>query len=152
MRIYFRLEKMNILAKNTNLMNTREEKIKLLSEMIAFAVVDGRLHEREYQFVWIVAQELGISKSEFNELFHQKLPHGVVKSEFERIQQFYRLALLMHCDGVLHPKEEEAIRQIAINMGLNPSATNRILKMMKESSNAVIPAEVLLCLFQEQLN
>lgn len=48
MRIYFRLEKMNILAKNTNLMNTREEKIKLLSEMIAFSVVDGRLHEREY--------------------------------------------------------------------------------------------------------
>ena len=99
-----------------------------------------------------MAQELGISKNEFNELFHQELPHGVVKSEFERIQQFYRLALLMHCDGVLHPKEEEAIRQIAINMGLNPSAINRILKMMKESSNAMIPAEVLLCLFQEQLN
>jgi len=133
-------------------MDTQEEKIKLLAEMIAFSVVDGRLHEREYQFVWIVAQELGINKDEFNELFHQELPSGVIKSEFERIQQFYRLALLMHCDGVLHSKEEEAIRQIAINMGLNPSATNRILKLMQKSPNAMIDAEVLLSIFQEQLN
>ncbi|HSD05608.1 TerB family tellurite resistance protein [Flavobacterium sp.] len=143
---------MNILAKNTILMDTQEEKIKLLAEMIAFSVVDGRLHEREYQFVWIVAQELGISKDDFNELFHQELPSGVIKSEFERIQQFYRLALLMHCDGILHSKEEEAIRQIAINMGLNPSATNRILKLMQKSPNAMIDPEVLLSIFQEQLN
>jgi uncharacterized tellurite resistance protein B-like protein len=133
-------------------MNTQEEKIKLLSEMIAFSVVDGRLHEREYQFVWIVAQELGINKDEFNELFRNELPIGVIKSEFERVQQFYRLALLMHCDGILHPKEEEAIRQIAINMGLNPNATNRILKLMQESPNGMIAPEVVLSLFQEQLN
>ena len=133
-------------------MDTHIEKINLLSEMIAFSVVDGRLHEREYQFVWIVAQELGISKKEFNELFHQELPTGVIKSEFERIQQFYRLALLMHVDGVLHQKEEDAIRQIAINMGLNPSATNRVLKLMKTSPNAMISPNVLLDHFQEQHN
>jgi uncharacterized tellurite resistance protein B-like protein len=133
-------------------MNTHVEKINLLSEMIAFSVVDGRLHEREYQFVWIVAQELGVSKKEFNELFHQELPTDVIKSEFERIQQFYRLALLMHCDGVLHKKEEEAIRQIAINMGLNPSATSRVLKLMKAAPNAMIPPQVLLEHFQEQHN
>ena len=133
-------------------MNTREEKINLLSEMIAFSVIDGRLNEREYQFVWIVAQELGIDKKEFNDLFHQELLTKVAKSEFERIQQFYRLALLMHCDGVLHQKEEKAIRQIAINTGLNPSATNRVLKLMKASPNAMIPPQVLLEHFQEQLN
>ena len=68
-------------------MNTQEEKMKLLADMIAFSVVDGRLHEGEYQFVWIVAQELGIGKNEFNELFHQELPTGVIKSEFERVHQ-----------------------------------------------------------------
>jgi uncharacterized tellurite resistance protein B-like protein len=133
-------------------MNTQEEKISLLSEMITFSFIDGRLHEREYQFVWIVAQELGISKKEFSDLFHQELPTKVAKSEFERIQQFYRLALLMHIDGVLHEKEEEAIRQIAINMGLNPSATNRVLKLMKASPTVMIPPQVLLEHFQEQLN
>lgn len=133
-------------------MGKHEDKINLLFEMIAFSVIDGRLHDREYQFIWIVAQELGISKKEFKDLFHQELPTGVMKSEFERIQQFYRLALLMHVDGVLHQKEEEAIRQIAINMGLNPSATNRILKLMKAAPSALIPAEVLLEHFQEQHN
>lgn len=133
-------------------MNIQEEKIKLLSEMIAFSVIDGRLHEREYQFVWIVAQELGINKKEFNDLFHQELPNGIIKSELERVQQFYRLALLMHCDGILHPKEEEAIRQIAINMGLNPNATNRILKLMQKSPNGIIESEIVLGIFQEQLN
>lgn len=133
-------------------MNIQEEKMKLLSEMIAFSVVDGRLHEREYQFVWIVAQELGINKDKFNELFRQELPVGVNKSEFERIQQFYRLALLMHCDAILHPKEEEAIRQIAINMGLNPNATNRILKLMQGSPNGMIAPELILSIFQEQHN
>jgi uncharacterized tellurite resistance protein B-like protein len=131
---------------------THKEKINLLSEMIAFSVIDGRLHEREYQFVWIVAQELGIDKKELNDLFHQELPSSIIKSEFERILQFYRLALLMHIDGVLHQKEEEAIHQIAINMGLNPNATNRVLKLMKASPNAMISPQVLLEHFQEQLN
>lgn len=133
-------------------MNTQEEKISLLTEMIAFSVVDGRLHQREYSFLLIVATELKISKADFDDLFHQELPKTVIKSEFERIQQFYRLALLMHSDGVLHEKEEMAIRQIAITMGLNPYATKRILEMMKASPNAMISAESLLEVFQEQYN
>lgn len=133
-------------------MNTYEEKRSLLLEMIAFSTVDGQLHKREYEFLSIVANELNISKTVFNDLFHQELPQIVVKSEFGRIQQFYRLALLMHSDGVLHKKEEIAIQQIAIDMGLNPLATIRILKMMKKTQNPIIEAEVLLQIFQEQHN
>jgi hypothetical protein len=36
----------------------------------------------------------------FNDLFHQELPKLPIKNEFQRIQQFYRLALLMHRDGI----------------------------------------------------
>ena len=133
-------------------MNTREKKINLLTEMISFSIVDGRLHQREYQLLWIIAQQLKIDKEDFSELFHQELPSAVIKSEFERIQQFYRLALLMHSDGVLHEKEEVALRQIAINMGMNPDATKRVLLLMKKSPNTIISAQVLLKTFQEQLN
>ena len=86
-------------------MNTFEEKRSLLLEMIAFATVDGQLHKREYEFLSIVANELNIDKAVFNDLFHQELPQMLIKSELERIQQFYRLALLMHSDGVLHRKK-----------------------------------------------
>ncbi len=133
-------------------MNTYEEKISLLLEMIAFSNVDGQLHKREFDFLAIVANELKISKAVFNDLFHQELPPIVIKSEFERFHQFYRLALLMHSDGVLHPKEEVAILQIGIDMGLNPQVTNRILKMMKKTQSPIIEANLLLEIFKEQHN
>lgn len=133
-------------------MNTKAEKISLLCDMISFAVVDGELHEREYSFLMIIATELGISKEELNQLFHEENRTEIIKNEFERIQQFYRLALLMHCDGVLHEREQIKIREIGINMGLNPFAIKRVLKAMEESPNCMVSPEFLLEVFQEQLN
>ena len=133
-------------------MNTREEKISLLSEMIAFAVIDGELHDREYDFLLMVSQELEIDKTTFLQLFEQRKEFSVIKDEFHRILHFYRLALLMHCDGVLHEREKKAINEIGINMGLNPYATKRVLKLMEDAPNQMVDAEVLLTSFQEQLN
>ena len=144
--------KNNNLAKNKKLMNSFEEKRSLLLEMISFSIVDGKLHQRELDFIWIVAKELSFTRAEYSDLFHQELSHLPIKSEFQRIQQFYRLALIMHCDGVLHEKESVAIRQITIDMGLNPGATKRVLQMMQESPNAMIDAKALLGMFQEQHN
>ena len=133
-------------------MNTNAEKISLLLELISFSTVDGELHKREYDFLSLVAQELNIDEVTFKDLFHQESNSSVIKSEFQRIQQFYRLALIMHCDGVLHTKEATAIQQIAIEMGLNPSATKRILDLMKKAPNPIMDPEVLLKIFQEQHN
>jgi hypothetical protein len=120
--------------------------------MIAFSTVDGHLHKREYQFLAIVAQELSIETMVFKDLFHMELPQLPIKTEFQRIQQFYRLALLMYCDGVLHKNESISIQQIAIDMGLNPQATKRVLKLMMEAPNVIIDSEILLNVFQEQNN
>lgn len=133
-------------------MHTYEERISLLTEMIAFSIVDGELHDKEYEFLWIIASELKIEKAIFNDLFHQEIKPVVIKSEFQRIQQFYRLALLMQVDGVMHEKEEMAIRQIAINMALNPSVTKRILLMIKMSPTGMIDPDYLLEAFKEQHN
>ena len=133
-------------------MDSYEEKINLLAEMVAFSVVDGKLHDRELQFLSIVAKELRIPKEALNQLFHQELPQGIIKNEFQRIQQFYRLALLMHCDGVLHDREKIAINEIGINMGLNPFAMKRVLKAMEISPSGLITPEYLLEVFQEQHN
>lgn len=133
-------------------MNTFEEKKNLLLDMIAFSTVDGQLHKKEYDFLFVIANELNIEKGGFNDLFHQELPKTVVRSEFQRIQQFYRFALLMHIDGVLHKKEVHEIHQIAISMGLNPDAAKRVLKKMNKAPNAIIDPKVLLEIFKEQQN
>jgi uncharacterized tellurite resistance protein B-like protein len=133
-------------------MEKYEEKLALLTEMITFSIVDGKLHDREYLFLSMIAEELQISKDDFKSLFHQENYLVVIKSEFERIQQFYRLALLMHCDGVLHEREQIKIHEIGINMGLNPHAIKRVLKAMEMSPTKMVPPEYLLEVFQEQLN
>ena len=133
-------------------MNTHVTKINLLAEMIAFSIVDGELHEREYQFLSLVAAELNISKEELNDLFHQENFVIPIKSENQRTQQFYRLSLLMHIDGVLHEKEAIAIKQIAIEMGLNPSATNRFLELIRKTKNRIIEPNEVYALFKEQRN
>lgn len=133
-------------------MNTREQKLSLLSDMIAFALVDGELHDREYQFLLIIAIELGINKEELNQLFHEENSSEFIKTDFERVQQFYRLALLMHCDGILHDREQIKLHEIGINMGLNPFATKRVLKAMEKSPTRMVSPDFLLEVFQEQLN
>ncbi|WP_428225833.1 TerB family tellurite resistance protein [Flavobacterium sp.] len=133
-------------------MDTQVDRISLLQEMIAFAIVDGELHDREYDFLWIVAQELQVDKTTFLELFKMEYKVEVIKDEFQRILQFYRLALLMHCDGVLHDNEKIRIHEIGITMGLNPAAMKRVLHLMEQSPNQMLDAQIVIGAFQEQMN
>lgn len=133
-------------------MDSYQEKISLLQEMIAFALIDGELHDREYDFLEMVAMELEIEKPVFHQLFKNRGEVTVIKDEFLRICQFYRLALLMHIDGVLHETEQIKINEIGINMGLNPYAMKRVLNLMKNSPNRMVEGDVLLAVFTEQHN
>ncbi|MFP9099751.1 excinuclease ABC subunit B [Flavobacterium sp. RHBU_24] len=133
-------------------MNTYQEKLSLLSEMIAFAQVDGQVHEREYRFLSIVASQLKVETNAFKTLFKEPVPHVAIKSEHQRILQFYRLALLMHADGVLHENEHIAIHELGINMGLSPYAMRSVLNEMKRSPTGLIDPEFLLALFRAQQN
>jgi tellurite resistance protein len=132
--------------------NTKAQKISLLSDMIAFAVVDGKLHKNEFQFLSLIADDLEINPAEFQQLFHTENQTEVIKDDFERIQQFYRLALLMHSDGILHEREEIRIHEIGIGMGLDPFAMKRVLKAMAKSPTRMLAPDYLLEVFQEQNN
>jgi hypothetical protein len=129
-----------------------EEKEILLLEMIAFSTIDGHLNKKEYEFLFFIANELNIEKGGFNDLLQQKLPKLPIKNETERIQQFYRLALLMSRDNVLYVKEARSIKQIAMRMGLNPEATKRILKKIEIAPTILIPLDTLLKIFREERN
>lgn len=133
-------------------MSTYQEKLSLLSEMIAFAKIDGEVHEREYRFLSIVASQLHVEKDAFTALFKNPAPKVIIKSEHQRILQFYRLALLMQADGVLHNNEQVAIREMGINMGLSPFAMKSVLVEMQNSPTGLIDPEILLALFRAQQN
>jgi uncharacterized tellurite resistance protein B-like protein len=133
-------------------METTQEKISLLQEMISFALVDGELHDREYDFIEIVAYELGVDKETLHKLYENKGEIKVIKDELNRICQFYRLALLMRSDDFIHERERVKINEIGINMGLDPYAMKRVLKLIEDSPNHMVDGRVLIKLFSEQLN
>jgi len=133
-------------------MITYKEKLSLIGDMIELSKVDGQLHEREYEFIKMVADELKVRDEDFDELF--KLPNElmVFKSEFNRIEHFYRLALLSHCDNHHHEREHEFMYQLGLKLGLNPFAIKRVLGAMDQSPTRMLEADFLLSIFKEQHN
>lgn len=133
-------------------MITYKEKLSLLGDLIQLSRIDGELHDRELHFIRLIADELKVREDDFQELF--RIPNQIVifKSEFQRIEHFYRMALLMHCDEVNHDKEEEFLMQVGLKMGLSPYAMKRIFKMMQASPSKTLDPQTLLELFKEQHN
>lgn len=133
-------------------MITYKEKLGLLGDMIELSKVDGQIHHQEYEFIKIVAQELKVRDEDLKELF--SLPNQVVifKSEFKRVEHFYRLALLSHSDNVHHEEEEKFLIKIGIKLGLSPFAVRRVLDEMHKSPTRMLEPEKLLGIFKEQHN
>lgn len=133
-------------------MGTYEEKLSILSEMIAFARVDHSLKDSEYQFLLGVASNLGINKKTFEALLKQKSPKVTLKSQAERIVQFNRLLLLMNVDQEQHQKEISKLYNIGLHMGLPPSAISQVLEVMHKYPNMVVPPDVLINIFKAHYN
>ena len=133
-------------------MKSEKEKVNLLSEMIAFALVDNELHHLEIIFLTDVATSLQISKSVYVDLFNRKHEAAMVKDPFSQIVHFYQLALLMYCDGKLHVNEESSINDIGLRMGLIKNVMEAIIAMVAQAKNKKIPSENLMKLYLMQNN
>ena len=133
-------------------MNSHQEKLSILSEMIAVAKVDGTVKEPEYNFLSGVADHLGVDNQDFEALFNTKTEHVVPKSEADRIVQFHRLVLLMNIDQVQTEKEIARLHNLGLGMGLRPTAIDQVLKVMHDYPNKVVPAQVLINIFKAHYN
>jgi uncharacterized tellurite resistance protein B-like protein len=130
-----------------------EEKKSLLKSLIQLANIDGKLIEREYAFLWAIANQMGIhDKSVFDALFKTEVAFQAPENEFERIIQFQRMVLMMSVDENASEQEIQYVRQMGIKLGLNPMAINTVLKEMKNYPNNMIPPNELIAIFQRHHN
>lgn len=129
-----------------------KEKLSLLTELIKLASCDKLIRQREYDFMWAIAQRLQVSQQEFDQLFANYIEFTPPESEFDRILQFHRLVLLMNIDQENSAEEMKMIRDLGIRMGLSPLATEKVLVEMKDHKNGMIPANRLVEIFREQYN
>ena len=133
-------------------MSTYKEKLSILSNLIAFAKIDKKVGEPEYNFLLGVAIHLEIDRETFESLFEKEAEHVVLKSETDRIIYFHRLVLLMNVDKKLLPIEITRIHNIGLHMGLPPSAIDQVLVQMHQYPNRLIPPNVLIDIFRAHYN
>lgn len=129
-----------------------EEKLSALSQLITFAQSGKELKDVEYDFLVLIANQIGVTKEAFDTLLLNPVPHINLESETERIVQFHRLLLLMNVDRKIEPVELEKIHQLGLKMGLNIQAIDKTLEIMKQYKNNNIPPEVLLSIFKTYYN
>lgn len=133
-------------------MSTYEEKLSILSEMIAFAKRGNAVKDAEYNFLLRVAEQLGVSRKVFDGLFEKESEHLILKTQADRILQFHRLVLLMNVDQVQEEVETTRLRNLGLGMGLPPSAIEQVLEVMHQYPNNIIPPQVLIDIFKAYNN
>lgn len=133
-------------------MNSHEEKLSILSEMIAFARIDERMKQSEYLFLKGVARLLQIDESTFEHLLRNRAEPRKLKNQGERLVQFHRLLLLMNVDQEQHKLEIHELHNIGLRMGLPPSAIDQVLEVMHQYPDNAIPPDVLIQIFKAHYN
>ncbi|MDG3583580.1 MULTISPECIES: TerB family tellurite resistance protein [Galbibacter] len=134
-------------------MSEKEQKLSLLSEMIALIQADHSINDREYDFIYAIAKHMNIAKEDLDALFEKNhAPYIPPTPESERILQFHRLVLLMNIDKDQHSKEVQKLKEFGLRMGLSPFAMDRVLKVMENYPDRVVPPEILVAIFKTYYN
>ncbi len=128
------------------------EKHQIISDMLSLAKADNIMHEREYDFILVIAQRIGVSKEKVDELISNPLKSHVFSTELQRITQFHRLLLLMNVDQETHIVEVNALRNYGLKLGIRPEAIEQILNEMGDHENKMIPSGRLVEIFKRFYN
>jgi len=133
-------------------MSSYEEKLSILSEMISLARADKAVKDSEFEFLWGVADQLGVDREDFESLFDSPVPNIIPKTLLGRIIQFHRLVLLMNVDRQQTFKEIDKLHNIGLRLGLPPSAIDQVLVLMHQYPDNIIPPETLIGIFKAHYN
>ena len=137
-------------------MINRVEKLSLLSEMIAFAKYDKDIKGTEYNFLLGVAKQLEISNEDFKYLLENPISYTHLKSHSERIVQFHRLVLLMNigneCSESANLSGISKLYNFGLRMGLSHEAISKVLYLMENFPDKIVPPDLLIDIFKVQYN
>ena len=125
-------------------MRHHDEKLSLLQDLINLSKVDEKVTYMEQNFIFTIAQGLGIDKVEMEELLKNPIDFTPQENEMDRITHFYRLLLMMGVDQESHIREQEFCKEIGLKMGLNPIAMKEIIdRILASESHQLTPQEII---------
>jgi hypothetical protein len=110
--------------------STHEEKLSHISDLIRISKIDGDESHMELNFINSVADRLGVSRKEVQDIYQGKLniQFKTPKHENQVIDQFHRIVLLIGIDKMITKEEVELCFQLGVKMGLNYNAIMEVLK------------------------
>ena len=133
-------------------MHSKEEKLGLLSDLIALAQADHHISEEEYQFIMTLARRFEVDKETVHDLFHNPVESKPIVSELGRITHFHKLVLMMNIDLKTKDAEVAALRNFGLKMGIRMEIIDQVMLRMDKYENKLIPADELVRIFQAYYN
>jgi len=125
-------------------MTPHQEKLSLLQDLIHLSKADDKVTYMEQNFIFTIANGLGINEFELQKLLDNPTTFKPHKNEMDRITHFYRLLLLMGVDQEKHETEQQFCKDVGLKMGLNPIAMDLIIKKIIESeTHQLNPQEII---------
>lgn len=99
------------------------------SAIVRVALADGNLTAEEKSFLDKLANNLEISKTEYEEILENpsKYPINPPYLYVERLERLYDLARMVHTDHHLGDKQEKVLRKFGLALGFTPGNVNYIV-------------------------
>jgi uncharacterized tellurite resistance protein B-like protein len=99
------------------------------SAIVRVAISDGSLSDEERLFIDRLANNLEISKDEYEEIMENPLKYPINPPYLyiHRLERLYDLARMVYTDHVLGPKQKEILIKFALALGFTPGNVNYIV-------------------------
>lgn len=133
-------------------MYSEEEKLGLLSDLIAIAQADHHISDEEYNFIMALANRFEIDKERVHDLFHNPIESKPITTEIGRITHFHKLILMMNVDMKTKDSEVIALRNFGLKLGIRMEVIDQVIQRMDKYENKLIPTEELVRIFQAYYN
>jgi len=121
--------------------NSRKSHLKNLLEV---ALADGQLDNDEYVLLLSLARKLDISDQEIKNIRENPglITFKPPASHKKRFEQVYDLVCMMMIDGVIHQKELDFCKSMALKLGYMPRIVDDFIESIRDNVKKGIPKEL----------
>ena len=125
-------------------MDTYEQKLSHLKALYHLASADRVLSKAEMIFIRNVAERLGVSMAELENVDPTIEPELILPDrEYKIYALFHRLAIIVMLDNEIDDRERHFIFNLGIKMGLHPNAIQEILEVISvRGALSVSPSQI----------
>ena len=105
-----------------------KEKSYLL-QLFSIAMADSHLDEREHQYLWEIAEKMGLNHQEFEELKNRndQIEFLIPDNSYARFRMIFDFVWLMMLDGEVDEREVEVCKSLVAQLDFSPALVDEMV-------------------------